>query len=259
MHLTWLDSNSWLIEIGGKKLLLDPWLVGPLVFGNLPWLFKGERRTPRAIPENIDLIVLSQGLEDHAHPQTLKQLDKNIPVVASPTAAKVVEGLGYSQIVILDHNETYSFDNSIQIRAVPGSLVGPTLVENGYIFQDLKTDNTMYYEPHGNHSEKIKEFAPIDVIITPIINLNLPLVGPIIKGNESALQVAQWLKPQVMLPTAAGGDIDFQGLLISLLKAEGSVAETQLQLTKNNLETKVIEAQPGERFEVQLEQRALTH
>lgn len=259
MHLTWLDSNSWLIEIGGKQLLLDPWLVGPLVFGNLPWLFKGERRTPRAIPENIDLIVLSQGLEDHAHPQTLKKLDKNIPVVASPTAAKVVQELGYSQIVTLDHNETYSFDNSIEIRAVPGSLVGPTLVENGYIFKDLKTDNTIYYEPHGNHSEKIKEFAPIDVVITPIINLNLPLVGPIIKGNESALQVAQWLKPQVMLPTAAGGDIDFQGLLISLLKAEGSVAETQLQLTKNNLETKVIEAQPGERFEVQLEQRALAN
>ncbi|NET28840.1 MBL fold metallo-hydrolase [Okeania sp. SIO1I7] len=259
MHLTWLDSNSWLIEIGGKQLLLDPWLVGPLVFGNLPWLFKGERRTPRAIPENIDLIVLSQGLEDHAHPQTLKQLDKNIPVVASPTAAKVVKEFGYSQIVTLAHGETYSFDNSIEIRAVPGSLVGPTLVENGYIFKDLKTDNTMYYEPHGNHSEKIKEFAPIDVVITPIINLNLPLVGPIIKGNESALQVAQWLKPQVMLPTAAGGDIDFQGLLISLLKAEGSVEKIQLQLTKNNLETKVIETQPGERFEVQLEQRVLAN
>lgn len=97
------------------------------------------------------------------------------------------------------------------------------------------------------------------MVITPIINLNLPLVGPIIKGNESALQVAQWLKPQVMLPTAAGGDIDFQGLLISLLKAEGSVEETQLQLTKNNLATKVIEAQPGERFEVQLEQRVLAN
>ncbi|NEP78630.1 MAG: MBL fold metallo-hydrolase [Okeania sp. SIO3C4] len=259
MYLTWLDSNSWLIEIGGKQLLLDPWLVGPLVFGNLPWLFKGERRTPRAIPENIDLIVLSQGLEDHAHPQTLKQLDKNIPVVASPTAAKVVQELGYSQIVTLTHNETYSFDNSIEIRAVPGSLVGPTLVENGYIFKDLNTDNTIYYEPHGSHSEKIKEFAPIDVVITPIISLNLPLVGPIIKGNESALQVAQWLKPQVMLPTAAGGDIDFQGLLISLLKAEGSVEETQLQLTKNNLATKVIEAQPGECFEIQLEQRVLAN
>ena len=255
MYLTWLDSNSWLIEIGSKRILIDPWLVGPLVFGNLPWLFKGERLTPRPIPENVDLIVLSQGLEDHAHPETLKQLDKNIPVVASPTAAKVVQELGYSQIITLEHGHTYSFDNSVEVRAVPGSLVGPTLVENGYILKDISTGKTIYYEPHGNHSEKIKEFAPIDVVISPIINLNLPLVGPIIKGNESALQAAQWLKPQVMLPTAAGGDVDFQGLLISLLKAEGNVEEIQSWLTKNNLATKVMEPKPGERFELELEER----
>ena len=184
MQLTWLDSNSWLIEMVGKRLLIDPWLVGPLVLGNLPWFFKGKRRTTRAIPENVDLIVLSQGLEDHAHPETLKQLDKNIHVIASPAAAKVVQDLGYSQVTTLDHGHTYSFDNSVEIRAVPGSLVGPTLVENGYIFKDLNTSNTIYYEPHGNHSEEIKEFAPIDVVISPIINLNLPLVGPIIKGNK---------------------------------------------------------------------------
>ncbi|MGK7922620.1 MAG: MBL fold metallo-hydrolase [Trichodesmium sp.] len=259
MYLTWLDSNSWLIEIGSKRILLDPWLVGPLVFGNLPWLFKGERPTPRSIPEDIDLIVLSQGLEDHAHPETLKQLDKNIPVVASPTAAKVVKDFGYSQIITLGHGETYSFENSVEVRAVPGSLVGPNLVENGYIFQDLSAKNTIYYEPHGNHSEKIKEFAPIDVVISPIINLNLPLLGPIIKGNESALQVAKWLKPQFMLPTAAGGEVDFQGLLMSFLQAKGSIEEVQSELAKNNLTTKVMEPQPGERFEIQLEERVLVN
>ncbi len=84
-------------------------------------------------------------------------------------------------------------------------------------------------------------------------------MGPIIKGNESALEVAQWLQPQVMLPTAAGGDVDFQGLLISFLKAEGSVEETKSLLAKNNLATKVIEPQPGESFEIQLEQRPLTY
>ncbi|MEB3343808.1 MBL fold metallo-hydrolase [Okeania sp.] len=255
MQLTWLDSNSWLMEIGSKRLLIDPWLVGPLVFGNVPWLFKGEKKTPRPIPENVDLIVLSQGLEDHAHPETLKQLDKNIPVVASPTAAKVAQKFDYSQIITLNHGDTYSFENSVEIRAVPGSLVGPTLVENGYILKDLTNSNSIYYEPHGNHSEEIKKFAPIDVVISPIINLNLPLLGPVIKGNESALQVAKWLQPQVMLPTAAGGDIDFQGLLMSILKAEGSVEETQSLFVKNNLATKVIEPKPGKSLEIQLEQR----
>jgi len=40
MYLTWLDSNSWLIELAGKRILLDPWLVGDLTFGNLTWLFR---------------------------------------------------------------------------------------------------------------------------------------------------------------------------------------------------------------------------
>ncbi|MGD1912253.1 MAG: MBL fold metallo-hydrolase, partial [Rivularia sp. (in: cyanobacteria)] len=28
MYLTYLDSNSWLLEIGGQNILIDPWLVG---------------------------------------------------------------------------------------------------------------------------------------------------------------------------------------------------------------------------------------
>lgn len=90
MELTWYDSNSWLIEMGGQRILLDPWLVGDLTFGNTPWLFRGFRSQPLAIPENIDLILLSQGLEDHAHPPTLKELDKSWPVLGSPDRKSVV-------------------------------------------------------------------------------------------------------------------------------------------------------------------------
>src|SRR6476469_2445707 len=111
MYLTWLDSNSWLIEMGGQRILLDPWLVGPLMFGNINWLFKGTRPQERPIPDRIDLILLSQGLEDHTHPPTLQQLDRNIPVVASPNAAKVVRELGYKQVTTLTHGETFNLDN----------------------------------------------------------------------------------------------------------------------------------------------------
>jgi len=255
MYLTWLDSNSWLIEIGGKKILVDPWLVGSLVFGNQEWLFKGSRQCDRTIPENIDLILLSQGLEDHAHPETLRQLNHNIPVVGSPTAAKVVEELGYQQVKALTHGEIFNLNNSVEIKAVPGSLVGPTTVENGYLLNELESGFSLYYEPHGSHSPTLKEVAPIDVVITPIIDLALPLIGPIIKGTKSALEVAQMVKPQVMLPTAAGGDIEFDGLLLKLLKAVGTVEEFRTKLAENNLATKVLEPKPGDRFELPLERR----
>ncbi|MBD2188939.1 MBL fold metallo-hydrolase [Pseudanabaena mucicola] len=257
MYLTWLDSNSWLIEIAGKRILLDPWLVDALMFGNAAWFFKSERRTPRQIPENIDLILLSQGLPDHAHPATLKQLDRKIPVVASPSAAKLVKELGYTQVTALAHGEVFSLPNLIDIRAVLGSPTGPTTIENGYILKDLVTGTSIYYEPHGSHASSVQEFAPVDVVITPTVDLKLPLVGTVIKGTQGAVQIAKWLKPQVMLPTAAGGDLTYSGLLLNILKAEGSVDSLRSQFAENNIATEIIEPQPWQRFEVKLKQPSM--
>ncbi|MGM3306924.1 MBL fold metallo-hydrolase [Anabaena sp. WFMT] len=246
MYLTWLDSNSWLIEIGEQRILIDPWLVDSLTFNNLDWLFKGYRIQERPIPENINLILLSQGLEDHAHPPTLKQLDKNIQVVASPNAAKVVAQLGYTQVTTLNHGEKFTLNNQVEIKAFPGSPIGPTLLENAYFLKELASGLKLYYEPHGYHSPQLKEIAPIDVVITPIIDLGLPILGPIIKGMNSTLEVAKWLQPQIMLPTAAGGDVIFEGLLNKFIQTHGSVEEFQALLDKNNLATRVIAPNPGE-------------
>lgn len=257
MYLTYLDSNSWLIEIADKKILLDPWLEGDLVFGNAPWFFRGEKLEKRIIPEDIDLILLSQGLEDHAHPPTLKKLDRNIPVVGSPTAAKVVTELGYTQVTALEHQEKFTLGETVEIKAVPGSPIGPQLVENGYIVKNLATGHNLYYEPHGYHSESLKEDAPVDVIITPIITLKLFQFLPFIQGQKTALEACQILQPQVILPTAAGGDVKFDGILTSVLSTEGTIADFQNFLSKNNLSTEVIEPKPGDRFAVELKDRAL--
>jgi L-ascorbate metabolism protein UlaG (beta-lactamase superfamily) len=251
MYLTWLDNNSWFIEIGEQRILLDPWLVGSLIFGNFPWLFRGEHTHPQSIPAEFDLILLSQGLEDHAHPETLQQLDRQIPVVASPNAAKVVRQLGYTQVTALAHGETYSTEH-LTIQAVPGSPIGPLLVENGYLVTDTLTGTKLYYEPHGNHSPDLNQFAPVDVVITPVVDLAIPLLGPIIKGRETALEVVERLQPRVLIPTAAGGNVKFEGLLVSVLRAQGSPTELQVRLKQSRLNqnTKLITPQPGERLDL---------
>jgi L-ascorbate metabolism protein UlaG (beta-lactamase superfamily) len=249
MQLTWLDSNSWLIELGGKNILLDPWLVGNLSFGDLPWLFQGTKTVDRPIPDNIDLILLSQGLPDHAHPPTLEVLDRSIPVVGSPSAAKVVQKLGYQQVTALAPGENYRFAG-IEIKAVPGSPVGPTAIENGYI---LRADGaSLYYEPHGYHSPTLDREPAIDVVITPLIDLKLPLIGAVIKGKASALALCELLKPKFVVPTAAGGDIKFEGLLMSILSADGTVAEFADLLKSKSLPTKAIDPQPWQRFSLEM-------
>ncbi len=250
MYLTWLDNNSWLIELEGQRILLDPWLVGDLTFGNQEWLFKASRSIPRAIPDAIDLILLSQGLEDHAHPPTLKALDRSIPVLASPSAAKVVRELGYEQVTAIAHGESFTLAERVTIQAVPGSPIGPLLTENGYLMRGLTTGSSLYYEPHGFHSPTLQQAAPVDVVITPLVNLELPLLGPILQGGKTALQVAQWLKPQVILPTAAGGDVTLAGLLMSVIRATGTVADVQAVLAQHHLTTKILEPKAGDRLEL---------
>jgi L-ascorbate metabolism protein UlaG (beta-lactamase superfamily) len=92
----------------------------------------------------------------------------------------------------------------------------------------------------------------VDVVITPIVDLKLPLLGAVIKGTTSAVQVAEWLKPQVILPTAAGGDITFSGVLASLLQAEGSIDTLRSALAAKQLTTRAIEPAAGQRFAVEL-------
>lgn len=250
MYLTWLDSNSWLIEMAGQRILLDPWLVGSLTFSNLPWLFEGVRQRSRNIPEAIDLILLSQGLEDHAHPPTLRQLDRQIPVVASPNAAKVVKALDYQQVTALNHGESITIGDRLKIQALPGSPIGPILVENGYLLMDLDQKTSLYYEPHGHHAPVLKEMAPVDVVITPIVDLQLPLVGSIIRGKKQALQAIEWLQPKVIIPTAAGGDMELKGWLPSILKTQGSAEELRHHLAQQQQTTQVIEPKPGDRMRV---------
>ena len=258
MYLTWFDSNSWLIELAGRRILLDPWFVGSQQFGNLDWLFKGIRSQPYPIPENIDLILLSQGLEDHTHRPTLEKLDHSIPVAASPSAAKVVESLGYTHITPLNHGETFTLADALEIKAVPGAPVGPRLVENGYILKSLSAGPSLYYEPHGFPDASLKQVGSIDVVITPIIDLTLPLVGPIIRGRKGATELATWLKPQVVLPTAMEGNAKYTGILISWLKAVGSSDELRAALAQQNLSTQVIEPQSGVRTELNVQPRSLT-
>lgn len=252
MHLTYFDSNSWLIELEGKRILLDPWLVGDLTFGGATWLFKGSKNQQHPIPENIDLILLSQGLEDHAHPPTLKELNKSIPVLASPKAAKVATELGYKEVSSLEHGESYQLGNTIEIKALIGSPVGPNTLENAYLLKGITSDKTIYYEPHGYHGAEIKKMAAVDVVITPIINLKLPLLGAVIKGQKTAIDLCKCLKPQVILSTAAGGDVSFEGILLSILKAEGTVAEFASLLKQNDLATLAIDPQSGEKIELSL-------
>ncbi|MGF1515245.1 MAG: MBL fold metallo-hydrolase [Elainellaceae cyanobacterium] len=255
MHLTYYGANSWLWDLDDYRVLIDPWLVDSLVFGNMTWLFKGEHATPiREIPESVDLILLSQGLPDHTHPPTLRQLDRQIPVVGSPNAAATARDLGYQSVRAIAPGEAYTSDR-LKVQAFKGAPVGIT-PENGYLITALPqshppagsgTDRTtIYYEPHGYPPDNLETYGPVDVVISPVVNLELPIAGAIIQGQKTALKLAQALKPKLFFPTAAGGDITYSGLLDALLKTGGTPDGFRQTLAVQQLTTQFVEPTPQE-------------
>jgi L-ascorbate metabolism protein UlaG (beta-lactamase superfamily) len=257
MNLTWFDGNSWLIEMAGARVLLDPWLVGDLIFGNAPWFFKGFRIQPVPIPENVSLILLSQGLPDHSHPETLQKLDRNIPVVGSPSAAKVAQSLGFETVTALAPTESFVWNQQMEIRAFAGSPLGPQEVGNAYVLKELESQTTLYYEPHGFYSKTLKAIAPVDVILTPLVSLNLPLLGSFIRGEKHALDLIQMLQPQVVVPTTTvEGDTKFTGFLNNFISAHGSLDEFCDRLRETLPTARVIAPIPSQRMDIPLQVRA---
>lgn len=255
MKLTWIDLNSWLFQIADQTILVDPWLVDPLAFYGLPWLFLASHTqppcfTPATLPP-IDLILLSQGVDDHCHRPTLAQLDRDIPVVASPTAAKVARTLGYTQVNEIPHGQIYATD-TVKITAVPGAPIQPGQVENGYVLQTIATGATLYYEPHifPVAAKLEQQFPKVDVAIAPVVGQKLPLLGQVIMEPQQALQLIKTLQPRIFLPTAMG-EIQASGLLPKVLQTVGSVDEFRQLLSQSGLTTQFLTPAPGEMLDLQ--------
>ncbi len=240
IRATYYGANGWLIEIANTRFLIDPWLNGDLTFPPGDWLIKGELAQEKEIPNNIDFLLLTQGQPDHAHPPTLKKLNKDLPVIASEAAGKVVGKMGFNKITTIKPGENAK-KNNINIQATSGASV-PN-VENGYIIESEK--DSMYIEPHGFLDKKIKP-RNIDLLITPVIDFSLPIAGKFIKGKTVLPQLLELFKPSTILASTTGGDITFTGIINNLIKVDGSVEDFSLFKDKS---TKLINPEPLKEYE----------
>ena len=227
---TYFGANGWLIQLAKTRILIDPWLNGDLTFPPGDWLIKGKLDKEIEVPSDIDFLLLTQGQPDHAHPPTLEQIDKSIPVIASQAASRVVGSIGFTKISTLKPGEAFNNKN-INIQATSGASV-PN-IENGYII-DSGLDS-IYIEPHGFLDKKIRP-RKIDLLITPVIDFSLPLAGTFIRGKTVLPQLLKIFNPKTIFASTTGGDITFTGIINNLIKTDGSAEDNSLFIgTRTNL------------------------
>ena len=226
---TYLGSNGWLIRFDKTNLLIDPWLTGDLVFPPGEWFFKGSLDNEIVIEENINIILLTQGLPDHCHIPSLIKFKKNIDIICPKSAKDILENSGFKSLKIIKPSDKIKL-HGLEIEATAGAPVPQ--IENGYIVKDDKGSG-FYIEPHGYLDENLKS-QEIDAVITPIINLELPLVGSFVKGADVIPKLINTFNPKYILSSTAGGEAKYTGLLNKFISIQEYTEEIKCNLVSLN-------------------------
>ncbi len=238
---TYFGSSGWLIEFDKLNVLVDPWLEGSLKFAPGAWFFEGNLTKFFQIPEQIDLLLLTQGLPDHCHPPTLENLNKSIPVIGSESAINIVSKIGFSKLNVLKPGECTLFKD-LKIEATKGAPV-PN-IENGYILQHKA--GSLYLEPHGFLDHKISA-TTLDALITPVIDVSIPIAGAFIKGKSILPSLVEKFNPLTILSSTTGGSAVFSGLLSKLIKTGGDINNIDKSII---IKTNFISSAEGCRYEL---------
>ncbi|KAF5757530.1 putative ribonuclease Z/Hydroxyacylglutathione hydrolase [Helianthus annuus] len=252
--LTYLEGNSWLWEVGGVKILVDPILVGNLDFG-IPLLYDAGKKYLKNfqlsdLPE-IDCVLITQSLDDHCHLKTLTPLSQKLPnlkVISTPNAKPLLDPL-FTNVIYLEpgqNSEIQTSDGShVKIRATSGPVLGPPWQrpENGYIVTSPQGELSLYYEPHCVYDKEIIGKERADIVITPVIKQLLPSFT-LVSGQEDAVQLAKLLNSKFVVPLK-NGDLDSKGVLAKLVTSDGTVESFKALLSKELPDAKTLDPIPG--------------
>ncbi|CAL0315311.1 unnamed protein product [Lupinus luteus] len=230
--LTYLEGNSWLWNVGGANILVDPILVGNLDFG-IPWLYDAAKKVLKKfqlsdLPE-IDCVLITQSLDDHCHLKTLKPFSQKFPsvrVIGTPNAKSLLDPL-FRNVTYLEPGQSSDIETNngskITVKATAGPVLGPPWQrpENGYLVTSPQGQLSLYYEPHCAYNQSSIENEKADIVITPVIKQLLPSFT-LVSGQEDAVRLAKLLQAKFIVPMR-NGDLDGKGILASIIQSEGTI------------------------------------
>ncbi len=220
--ITFYGHSAFLVELDGKKILIDPYLSNPL-----------SPVKPEDI-KDVDLVVLTHGHGDHLGDAiTILKNNKNAKIVA------IYELANYVGEQIGDPG-----------RAIGGNIGGPMLVDDLKIALTPATHSSPYGAPtgvviigkeasiyHAGDTGVTMDMKLIGELYKPDIAL-LPIGGHFTMDPVEAAKAVELIKPKVAIPMHWG---TFPVLY-------GKPEEFKKLVEEKTPETKVIILQPGETY-----------
>lgn len=196
MHLRRLDDyQSWMIEVGDKKVAIDPWLRDELVLPPGPWMFRRTRTLPPGGPQAIagaDALVLSAPFGDHCDEATLEVLPRKVRVLASAGAAKRARGMGFTDVTVLADGDRGDVFEGLRLEAVAAAF--PYAKDSlGYVFESH--GKRAYLETHVVDLKHRARLEGLDAIIMPVQGVRLLGLG-LAMSPTRAIETLRALAPK---------------------------------------------------------------
>ena len=232
-------DNTWLLEMEGLRILVDPWLEGEEI-DYFSWFNTQWHRTKpisyELLPE-YDVILITQKYPDHFHPQTLLKLQPK-KIIAPISIEKRLKALLPQAEIISMHLQTDEIViNSVEIKWYPTSRkIDP--IYDAFMITDK--NESLFLATHGYFigKQKITNKKPLKLLISPFNYFQLPfyLGGTVSPGIEGLQHLTENLHPQHIVATH-DEDKHAKGLVIKMAKVKRifSTDLSQYPIFKNKI------------------------
>ena len=204
--LTWIGHASFLVQVAGANLLVDPnWAK---------WLkvIKRVRHPGMQIHDlpSIDLVLVTHAHFDHLDRKTLRSVAEDQPIVVPFEVGNLVHDLGFRSVHELHYWEQYE-NGPVKITLTPCHHWGARVLHDshrgfgGYIIEAAgrtiyHCGDTAYFDGFKEIGERFK----IDVALLPIGAYDPPSGREVHMNPEDALRAFLELGAERMVPMHYG-------------------------------------------------------
>jgi L-ascorbate metabolism protein UlaG (beta-lactamase superfamily) len=230
MQITMIGHSTVLIETEGQRILTDPFFSG---FGNLAYKRMKPPAKKREELAVVDLVLLSHGHFDHVDYRFLRNLPRNVPILANRSMFLSALRAGRN-IEKAEVWRRYTFGN-VAVTPVPAVHLAPT---NGFVIES--EGKTIYFAADTfdrPFMQEIRRRFTLDVALMPVTTFVLPMT----MGEQEALRAVKVLEPTVVIPIHLG--IQPRSPLLRTRQTPESFAQ---RLKQANSPTQVVILREGE-------------
>jgi L-ascorbate metabolism protein UlaG (beta-lactamase superfamily) len=194
MRITMVGHSTVLIEVGGIRILTDPYFGS---WGNPAYARREPPAATREALRDVDLVLLSHNHWDHRDDRFLRSLPARTPVLAPARSTWLTRIHGGRSVIGMTAWQQRPV-GALTITAVPAVHMAVTI---GFVIQG--GERTAYFAGDTYHSRlmaRIGEQLRPDVALIPVTTYRIPMT----MGEKGALRAVRDLRPAVVIPIHLG-------------------------------------------------------